>query len=63
MKQGLKKTITYLFVLILLLSAVSALEIREGDEILVQENLNESLYAAGGAITIDAAVSKDITAF
>ncbi len=61
---GIKmKTIAYILTLILLLSAVSALEIREGDEILIEEYLNESLYAAGESITVDAAVNGDITAF
>jgi cytoskeletal protein CcmA (bactofilin family) len=59
----MKKIILCLFALLLLLTAVSALEIREGDEIRIEDKLNESLYAAGGAISVDAEVSGDITAF
>lgn len=59
----MKKIIPYLFVLLLLLSTISALEIREEDEVYITTEINENLYVAGGKISIDAPVNGDITAF
>jgi cytoskeletal protein CcmA (bactofilin family) len=57
------KIISYLFVLILLLSAVSALEVEEGEEVYITTAVNENLYTAGGKVSVDAPVDGDIIAF
>ena len=59
----MKKIISFLVIVLILVSAASALEIREGDEIIIQNKLDESLYAAGGKILVGAEVNGDITAF
>ncbi len=58
----MKKIISYIIVLMLLLMSVSALELREGDEISIKEGLSENLLAAGGKILVDAKVDGDVTA-
>jgi cytoskeletal protein CcmA (bactofilin family) len=59
----MKKLMPYLFVLLLLLSTVSALRIFEQNEINILEEINENVYAAGETISIDAPVNGDVTAF
>lgn len=59
----MKKIINIMIVLLLFIPIVSALEIRENDEIIIEDRLSESLYAVGGSISVDAPVDGDITAF
>jgi hypothetical protein len=58
-----KKIISVLFVLLLFLSSAFALEVREGDKIKVEDELNENLFAAGGEVSVDAPVNGDVMAF
>ena len=48
---------------VLLLSLVCALDLREGEKVKVEDDVSGSLYAAGGAVSIDALVGGDLTAF
>lgn len=60
----MKTPLMHLFMVLLLsLAAVSALEIRKGEEIIIEEAINESLYAIGGSISVDESVNGDIVAF
>jgi len=59
----MKKIISFLVIVLILVSVASALEIREGDEIIIENKLDESLFAAGGKILVSAEVNGDITAF
>ncbi|MBW6461840.1 MAG: polymer-forming cytoskeletal protein [DPANN group archaeon] len=59
----MRKIIVILIILLIFIPIVSALEIREGDNILIEDRLSESLYATGGSISVDAQIDGDLTAF
>ncbi|MCK4808531.1 MAG: polymer-forming cytoskeletal protein [Candidatus Aenigmarchaeota archaeon] len=59
----MKKMISIVMILLLFIPIVSALEIKEGDEVIIEDRLYESLYVAAGSISVDAPVDGDITAF
>ena len=59
----MRKIISLIIILLLFIPIVSALEIREGDEIIIEDMISESLYVAGGSISIDAQIDGDVTAF
>lgn len=59
----MRKTILYIFVLLLLITAVSALKTIDGDEVSIKEEVNENLFVTGGDITVDAPVKGDLLAF
>ncbi|MBR9675952.1 DUF342 domain-containing protein [Candidatus Woesearchaeota archaeon] len=59
----MKKTFVILLILSLFLVSASALEIFEDEEVLIEDDINESVYFAGGQVTSDGAVNGDITGF
>jgi hypothetical protein len=59
----MKKVMSFLLVLVLLLSSASALEIRKGEEVNIEDEINENLFAAGGEVSVDAQVNGDVMAF
>lgn len=58
----MKRLFSIIIALVLLLSTVSALQIKGADEVTINEPVNENLLVAGGMITIDAPVNGDIMA-
>jgi len=59
----MKKIMISLFVLLLLITAVSALKTIDGEEVSIKEEVNENLFVTGGNIVVDAPVKGDLITF
>lgn len=59
----MKKLLSILIMFLLLISLVSALKIIRQDEIKIDKELDEGLFAAGGTIIIDENIGGDATVF